>query len=61
MPQSRTLSVGCEGHHAALAVAYSPHAPHAEVVSLGHVGTRQCARAPRLRRRQSTSPPLVLG
>ena len=43
-----------------MAVASSAPAHHAAGVSRGHLGTRPGARAPRLRRLQSTRPPRVL-
>jgi transposase len=42
MAQSRTLSVGMDGHKASIAVASVTQAPGAAAVSLGTVGTRQC-------------------
>jgi hypothetical protein len=58
--QARTRSVGLEGPQDSLAVASSAPAHHAAGVSRGHLGTRPGARAPRLRRLQSTRPPRVL-
>jgi transposase len=60
MPQAPTISVGWDIHTASIAVASRAQDPPAEVVSLGNLGTRQGDRDPRLRRRQSTSPPRVL-
>ena len=40
MHQSRTLSIGLEVHKESIAVAYVAQAHHAEVVSLGTIGTR---------------------
>ena len=42
MNQSRTLSVGMDVHKASIAVAYVAEEHHAEVISLGAIGTRQC-------------------
>jgi hypothetical protein len=42
MPQSSTLYVGLEVHKESNAVAYIAQDHHAEVVSLGNIGTRQC-------------------
>ena len=41
MPQSRTLYIGLDVHNESMAVAYVAKEDHAEVVSLGHIGTRQ--------------------
>jgi transposase len=60
MHQSRTLSVGFDVHKESMAVAYVAQAPHAEVVSLGNIGTRQCASATLLRRLQANSSHRVL-
>jgi transposase len=59
MPQSRPLSVGLEVHPESLAVASVATAPHAAGVSLGHMGTRPCASAQRLRQLPATSAPLL--
>ena len=59
MPQSRTLYVGFDVHKESIAVAYIAQAPHAEVVSLGNSGTRQCDIDKLIRRLQSKSPHLV--
>jgi hypothetical protein len=59
MHQSRTLYVGFDVHTESSAVAYVAPAPHAEVVSLGNIGTRQCDIATLLRRLQSNSSHLV--
>jgi transposase len=53
MPQSRTLSVGLEVHKESIAVAYVATAHHAAVVSLGTMGTRQCAIDTLIRQLQS--------
>ena len=59
MPQSRTLSVGLDVHKESIAVAYVAHEHGAEVVSLGTLGTRQCAIEKLLRPLQSKGQPLV--
>ena len=60
MPQSRTLSMGMDVHTDALAVASVAQALHAEVSSLGAIGTRQGDSDQLLRNMPSTSQPLVL-
>ena len=42
MHQSSTLYVGLDVHKESIAVAYVAQEHHAEVVSLGNIGTRQC-------------------
>src|SRR5262245_7482741 len=59
MHQSRTLYVGFDVHKESIAVAYVAQEPHAEVVSLGNIGTRQCDIDKLIRRLQSKSPHLV--
>jgi transposase len=59
MHQSTTISVGLDVHTASRAVAYIAQAQHAEGVSLGNIGTRQCDIDPLIRRLHSKSPPLV--
>src|SRR5215470_17300056 len=59
MHQSSTLYVGLDVHKESIAVAYVAHEHHAEVVSLGNIGTRQCDIVQLIRRLQSTSPHLV--
>jgi hypothetical protein len=59
MTQSSTLDVGTDVHKASMAVAYVANEHHAEVVSLGHSGTRPCDSDPLIRRRPSTGPHLV--
>ena len=59
MHQSRPRSVGGEGQKEPIAVADVAQEPHAEGISRGHIGTRQCDLAPLRRRLQSTSPHLV--
>jgi transposase len=57
--QSRTLSIGLDVHKESIAVAYVAQEDHAEVVSLGTSGTRQCDIDQLIRQRQSTSKQLV--
>jgi transposase len=59
MTQSRTLSVGMDGHKAAIAVASVAQAPGAAVVSPGTLGTRQCHIDTLLRHLRSKSTPRV--
>ena len=59
MSQSRTLYIGMDVHKDSIAVAYVAQAHHAEVVSLGNIGTRQCDSDQLIRRLQSKSPHLV--
>jgi transposase len=59
MPQSSTLYVGLDVHKESIAVAYVADEHHAEVVSLGNIGTRQCDINHLIRRLQSKSPHLV--
>ena len=59
MAQSRTLYVGMDGHKASIAVASVAQAYGTEVVSLGTVGTRQCAIDQLIRPLQSNSTQLV--
>ena len=59
MPQSSTLYVGMDVHKDAIAVAYVAQEHHAEVVSLGNIGTRQCDIDHLIRRLQSKRPHLV--
>ena len=60
MKQPSTLYVGLDVHQDSMAVASVVQDHGAEVVSLGHIGTRQCDIAQLIRRRQATSPHLVL-
>ena len=53
MAQSRTLYVGMDVHKESIAVAYVAQTHGAEVVSLGTIGTRQCAIDTLLRHLQS--------
>jgi transposase len=59
MHQSSTLYVGLDVHKESIAVAYVATAHHAEVVSLGNMGTRQCDIDTLIRQLQSTSAPLI--
>jgi transposase len=59
MIQSRTLSIGIDVHKDSIAVASVAKEYHAEVVSLGHRGTRQCDIDQLIRRLQSKSSHLV--
>src|SRR5262245_58015327 len=57
--QSRTLYVGLDVHKESIAVAYIAQDYHAEVVSLGTIGTRQCDIDKLIRRLQSKTSHLV--
>jgi transposase len=59
MNQSSTLYVGLDVHKESIAVAYVAQEPHAEVVYLGTIGTRQCDIDTLIRKLQSKSPHLV--
>jgi transposase len=59
MAQSRTLFIGMDVHTDAIAVAYVAQDHGAEVMSLGPLGTRQCALAQLLRKMQSKAKPLI--
>jgi transposase len=59
MTQSSTLSIGMDVHKDAIAVAYVAQEHHAEVVSLGNRGTRQCDIDKLSRRLPSKSSHLV--
>jgi len=59
MQQSSTLYVGLDVHKDAIAVAYVAKEHHAEVVSLGTIGTRQCDIDKLVRQLQSKSKHLV--
>jgi transposase len=59
MSQSSTLYVGMDVHKDSIAVAYIANDHHAEVVSFGNIGTRQCDIDHLIRRLQSKSPHLV--
>jgi transposase len=54
MHQSNTLYVGLDVHKESIAVASIAKEPHAEVVSLGHIGTRPCDLDQLVRQLQST-------
>src|SRR5262252_6080672 len=59
MHQSSTLYVGLDVHKESLAVAYVAQDHHAEVVSLGNIGTRQCDIDKLLRQLPSKSAHLI--
>jgi transposase len=59
MHQSSTLYVGLDVHKESIAVAYVAKEHHAEVVSLGNIGTRQCDIDTLVRQLQSKSTHLV--
>jgi transposase len=59
MHQSSTLYIGLDVHKESLAVAYVATADHAEVISLGNLGTRQCDIDHLIRKMHSKSQPLV--
>jgi transposase len=59
MHQSSTLYVGLDVHKESIAVAYVAKAYHAEVVSLGNIGTRQCDIDKLIRQLQSKSSHLI--
>jgi transposase len=59
MHQSRTLYVGLDVHKESIAVAYVAKAHHAEVVSLGNIGTRPCDIDKLIRQLQSKSAHLI--
>ena len=59
LSQSRTLSVGMDGHQASMAVASVAQDHGAEVVSRGTVGTRPCASDKLLRHLRSKRTQLV--
>jgi transposase len=59
MHQSSTLSIGLDVHKESIAVAYVAQEHHAEVVSLGTIGTRQCDIDQLLRKMQSKSKHLI--
>jgi len=59
MQQSSTLYVGLDVHKESIAVAYVAQDHGAEVVSLGTIGTRQCAIDKLLRHLQSKGQQLV--
>src|SRR5262249_29029146 len=55
MHQSSTLYIGLDVHKESIAVAYVAQEHHAEVVSLGTIGTRQCDIDKLIRQMQSKS------
>ena len=57
--QARTLSIGLDVHQESLAVAYVAQEHHAEVVSLGNIGTRQCDIDQLIRKMQSESKQVI--
>src|SRR5438128_12345731 len=59
MHQSSTLYVGLDVHKESIAVAYVAAAHHAEVVSLGNIGTRQSDIDKLIRQPQSKSSQLI--
>ena len=59
MHQPSTLAIGLDVHTESIAVAYVAQAHHAEVVSLGHIGTRQCDIDQLIRKMQSKSQHLL--
>jgi len=59
MQQSSTLYVGLDIHKDSIAVAYVAKEHHAEVVSLGPIGMRQCDSDTLIRQMQSQSHHLV--
>ena len=59
MHQSSTLYIGWDVHKESMAVAYVAKEDHAEVVSLGNIGTRQCDIDQLIRKMQSKSKQLV--
>ena len=60
MAQSRTLFIGMDGHKDSIAVASVAQEHHAEVISLGAIGTRQCAIDQLIRTMPSKRSHLVL-
>jgi transposase len=59
MRQSSTLYIGMDVHKDSIAVAYVAQEHHAEVVSLGNIGTRQCDIDQLIRKMQSKSKHLI--
>jgi transposase len=59
MHQSSTLSIGLDVHKESIAVAYVAQEHHAEVVSRGNIGTRQCDIDQLIRKMQSKSTHLI--
>src|SRR5262245_4595113 len=58
MHQSSTLYIGLDVHKESIAVAYVAQ-EHADVVSLGNIGTRQCDIDQLIRKMQSNSKHLI--
>jgi transposase len=59
MHQSSTLYIGLDVHKESSAVAYVAQEHHAEVVSLGHIGTRRCDIDQLMRQMQAKSQHLI--
>src|SRR5499426_3858282 len=59
MKQSSTLYIGLDVHKEAIAFAYVAKEHHAEVISIGNIGTRQCDIDQLIRKMQSKSSHLV--
>src|SRR5215510_5013478 len=59
MKQSSTLYIGLDVHKESIAVAYVAQAHHAEVISIGNIGTRQCDIDTLVRQLQSKGKHLV--
>ena len=59
MSQSSTLYIGMDVHKDSMAVASVAQEHHAEVVSLSHIGTRQCDIDQLIRKMQSKSQHLI--
>src|SRR5919108_1896809 len=59
MHQSSTLYIGLDVHKESIAVAYVAQEHHADVVSLGNIGTRQCDIDQLIRKMQSKSKHLI--
>jgi transposase len=59
MLQSRTLSIGMDVQKESIAVAYVAQEHHAEVISLGAIGARQCDIDHLIRKMQAKSKHLV--
>jgi transposase len=60
MSQSSTLDIGMDVQKDSMAVASVAQEHHAEVVSLGTIGTRQCDIEQLIRKMQSKSQPLIV-
>jgi hypothetical protein len=59
MHQSSTLYIGLDVHKESIAIAYVAQEHHADVVSLGNIGTRQCDIDQFIRKMQSKSKHLI--